>query len=590
MLSEMATRSLGSIYTPPDFADFLTRWAIRSPSCSVLDLGLGEGAFVFAAYQLMLELGANPKDAQNQLYGAEVDQLTFSRFQKLAESIQARFPNLHNASFFEISFPHVDAIVGNPPYVRRMYMEEVDHIRQSVVEKNTLIRERSLSRLTDLYVYFLMHALPFLKPGGRLAVITADSWLNTSYGVEFKEYLVQNFEIEHLICLDRPIFDEAQVKPVMILASKKESANTNYHVDFVRVKNGLPVNMLQQFLSKPDANNVDIVHFGVKASALDAGTPWGIHFKAPEIYQQLAEHRLMTPIANLAQTRIGLQTLAKDFFVLTPEQAKVAQIEKRFLEPLAQSSKYFSEPTLESDTLPNSYVFHCSKTHAELRNTHALKYILKAESSRVQVRGKGITVVGYQNKDRIKHASRPIWYDLKTSLERRGRAQILIPRLLYRTFMVIWNKAGFVPGELFIEFIPLPETKADVEVYLAILTSSITEIMLRTSAQVYGGGTYNIKPGHIKNVPILDVRLLTKQQKQTLKRAYLQYLTDKQHDRAIIDSAMSEILDLDNAVQQKLKEVLDDLITIATSSKKPGHSARKPSKSDSLSSMSLTHF
>jgi tRNA1(Val) A37 N6-methylase TrmN6 len=342
----------------------------------VLDLGLGEGAFVFAAYQHLLELGANPTDAQNQLYGAEVNQPTFSRFQKLAKSIQARFPNLHNASFFEISFPHVDVIVGNPPYVRRMYMEEVDHIRQSVVEKNTLIRERSLSRLTDMYIYFLMHALPFLKPGGRLAVITADSWLNTSYGVEFKEYLVQNFEIEHLISLDRRVFVEAQVKPVMILASKKESANINHHVDFVRVKNSLPINMLQQFLNKPHAKNTDVVHFKVKASTLDVDAPWGIHFKAPEVYQQLAEHRLMTPMANLAQTRIGLQTLAKDFFVLTPERAKAAHIEEKFLEPLAQSSKYFSGPTLEPDTLPGSYVFYCSKTHAELRGTHALKYIL----------------------------------------------------------------------------------------------------------------------------------------------------------------------------------------------------------------------
>ena len=55
---EKVVRNLGSIYTPPDFAQFLTFWAIQNPQDTILDVGIGEGAFTFAAYYRLLELGA----------------------------------------------------------------------------------------------------------------------------------------------------------------------------------------------------------------------------------------------------------------------------------------------------------------------------------------------------------------------------------------------------------------------------------------------------------------------------------------------------------------------------------------------------
>lgn len=568
-MGDTTARSLGSIYTPPDIAQFLTSWAIQSPEQKVLDVGIGEGVFVFAAYRRLLELGATAADAQRQLFGCEIDQSAYDRFLKLSKDLNVDFPNLCNEDFFGIDMPTIDAVVGNPPYVRRTYIEGVDRIRQSVIKKNQAIDELDLSRLTDLSIYFLLHALAALKSGGRLAVITTDSWLNVNYGEGFRKYLLQNFEIESLISLDRRVFDDAQVRPVLALAIKKETIDPNRHTHFIRLRNGLPIITLQRSLEDwPHLHNPNITRFKIKSNKLKADHSWSIYFKTPEVYEELASHALMTPLANLAKTRVGIQTLAKQFFVLTPEQAKSAKIEKEYLEPLAQSLRYLSEPTIEPGMQSNFYLFCCSKDKKDIQGTHVLNYILQGELTEVQVRGKNTTVVGYHNKERIKRSSRKLWYDLKTSLERRGRASILIPRLIYRTFRVVWNKAGFVPGELFIEFLPLPLSGVDLEVYLAILTSSVTEIMLRAHAQVYGGGTSNINPGQIKKVPILNVNLLTSQQREGLKQAYLDHLTNTNHDRSIIDAVICNILGFDHTKQQKLKEVLEDLHQIAMSSKK----------------------
>ncbi len=557
------TRVLGSIYTPPDFAEFLTTWAIRHPEDNILDVGIGEGAFVFAAYRRLLELGASDFIAEQQLFGAEIDENAYYKFIENSKSINAHFPHLKNTNFFDIEFPLVDAIVGNPPYVRRTYINKVDEIRQSVIKRNLLVSELNMTRMTDLYIYFLLHAIPLLKPGGRLAVITSDPWLNVGYGEEFKKYLQQHFRIEMLISLDRRVFDDADVKPVLILATKLELPDLEWQVKFVRVKNGLPLKHLHETLDSP---NIDIACSQVKSGELKAFTSWDIHFKAPEVYKEIENHQLMTNMTNVAETRIGIQTLAKDFFVLTKEQANAAQIEEEYLEPLVQSIKYIRYPIIDLNTEPDFYLFHCDKGKEDLQETQALKYIVQGEASTVEVRGKNITVVGYHNKERIKKANRNFWYDLKSPLERRGRATILIPRLVYRNFTVVWNKAKFVPGELFIEFLPPPGI--DEEVYLALLTSSITELMLRTHAQIYGGGTFNINPGRIKSVPILNAAHLTCQQQEALKQSYLQYLSNEDHDRSGIDDIIYEILGFDSAHQHALNKTLKELLLLTTSSRK----------------------
>ncbi len=564
------SRRQGSIYTPKEFADFLVTWAIEDPSELVMDLGIGEGSFVFTSYQRLIELGAEQSQAQNQLYGAEIDPSVFAKFIKLANERCVAFPNIYNDDFFNLDFPQIDVIVGNPPYVRRMNIDSIDDIRQEFLKEDVDIKSTELSRLSDLYIYFLLRAIAHLKPGGKLAVITADSWLNVGYGQLFKNYLLSKFEIESLISLDRKVFGDALVKPVMILARKKDGILPVKPIQFVRVKNGLPINKVKEALTNelPHTKNKNVQIHNILPDKLKEYEPWSVHFKVPEVFDVLSKNPLLTSISNIAQTRIGLQTLAKDFFVLTSEQVKGAKIERKFLRPLAQSFRYLNDPVIARDAQASFYLFYCSANKADLEGTNVLKYILQGENKEVTVRGKPTKLIGYQNKERITRSSRKYWYDLRTSLERRGIAKILIPRLTYKKFSVIWNQAAFIPGELFIEFLPLPLLNMPVEVHLAILNSTLTEVMLRAHAQVYGGGTYNINPGEIKRVRILNAQILTGDQRQQLKSAYLRYLRDSNHDRSGIDCIVYEIMGFSKTFQKKVEQSLRDLIKIATSTKK----------------------
>lgn len=551
----------GAIYTPAEFAEFLTDWAIQNPEDKVLDLGTGPGVFVFQAHKKLMELGCSTDDAEQQIYGAEIDKEAWSKFNSSAKKRGLCFPNILNGDFFSTRDIQVDVVIGNPPYVRRSGIDRVDAIREQVFDK--LIEESEISRLTDLYVYFLLHAMRLLRKGGRLAVITADSWLNVRYGKMLKKTLLEEFTIENLISIDRPVFTDAQVKPILLLA-KKSDPNNKSNIGFVRVKNGFPINELYKYLAGSN-DHKDIQQVSISPQMLSPGNAWSVHFKAPELYDQLTSHPLLTPIGKLARAQIGHQTLAKDFFVLTQDKIQKYGIEDQFLAPLAQSAQHLTHPVISGQQEAQFHLFYCSDEKSELTGTKALDYIEVGETSIVAVRGKNESVIGYQNKERIQNASRKNWYDLRSLIEKRGRAEILIPRLIYRNYAVYWNQAGYVPGELFIEFVP--HETIDPRVYLAILNSTLVEVLFRCHAQVYGGGTYNMNSGEVKNLPIIDATCLSEEQRHMLIKSYEEFISDPKLDRSPIDVAVSSILGLDQATIERIKETKLDLIEIATATK-----------------------
>ena len=434
-------------------------------------------------------------------------------------------------------------------------------IRDVVIRDLLLQGEQALRRSTDLYVYFLLRAATLLKPGGRLSIITADPWLTVGYGEAFKQYLLTNFEIGSLISFDRRVFQGADVKPVLLTAERREHPARPHATAFVRVRSGLPVVDLQRRLFANDLDHADLNVIRVQQDTLDPAHTWASHFKAGGAFERLASHPRMVPLKDVAYTSIGVQTLAKAFFVLTPEQARERGIEEEYLKPLANSSRTHGAPIIAVGQPPEHLVFYCDKPQGELDGTQALAYIKVGEERPVPVRGKGKTVTGYHQKERIQNSHRRHWYDLKTLMDKRGLAEILLPRLMYSTFRVVWNQAKFIPGELFIEVRP-PRADLDaidIRVYLAILNSAPTELALRVPAQLYGGGTFNINPGPVKQVPVLAPTKLTPDERQLLAEAYQQFIDDPDHDATVLNNAVFAVLGFDDGQRAEILVVLEDL-------------------------------
>jgi hypothetical protein len=528
----------GFVTTPQPVASFLINWAVRSGHDVVFDIGVGEGVFLLEAYSRLLECGASLKTAPQQLLGVEVDGERYhATAQLLQEKIGIVPPLYLHSDFFALNdaLPLVDAIVGNPPYVRRANLAEIEKIRERVLRSN--LSYARLSSLSDLYIYFVLYALNHLKPGGRVALILPVSWLDVDYGIPLKQLLVSNFKIQGLVLLESPVFQSVLVRPLLLLAEKVESKK-EHKVRFIRFHNEVTdAGSLMRALDGQNQVLCESMQF--PQGSLDPQKPWGIFLKTPSVYQGIVAREGFVPLGKLAESRIGIQTLARRFYVLSREEITRRKIATTNVKPIILSPRDLKKTVIESPEEVSSYVLYVDQAKENLDDHATREYIEEGERIKVSIRGKDVTVTGYQNLPRIQQARRKPWYNLKKDIDRRGCYPILLPRRFYEKFVVGWNRACVVVNENFIEIKPLED--GDLLALLAVLNSSVFELIARSHAQLYGGGVYNLNPADVPCLPVLNVGVLPAEVRINLAEAGHRYLrsVDEEH-RELLDSEVTE--------------------------------------------------
>jgi len=560
-------KDFGAVFTPAHIAQWLVRWAVHSPRDVVLDPGAGQGVFLLAAFERLRELGTSTEAARQQLFGVELQK---EHFEHLTENVRASigtpFPHLRHANLFQEEFPPLDAVIGNPPYVIRARLAEVNEVAQRVALRTQYAVK--LRGQADLYCYFIMYAPSFLKEGGRMALIVSDAWLDADYGVELKEFLLQNFRIEALISFDRRVFPAALVKSLVLLAVRTKRSKANAPVRFIRVEQPGLLDAILAHLetdSSFDDGSAQVVL--EPQGALNPRQYWGIYFKHPDLYFTLSTHPLVTELKQLAWMRIGLQTLAKRFYVLPANYVHEAHLEREYFEPIVVSPRDLAGPILTREQSRAHLALFCDKAKNQLKGTNVLGYIEAAERQIVGVRSKQEEVRGYHNLPRLTRAGRKPWYNLKSEVERRGRYPILLPRRVYAKFIVAWNQGAILANEDFIEV--KPHRDDDIMPLLAALSSSFGEFMMRTLGHVYGGGVCNLNPNDVKAIPVLNLNKLGLDPLRRLAEAYNRFLAANGQDQTILDQVIFDLLDLDSQMRGRLYKALDELRGLSLMLKTP---------------------
>ena len=93
----------------------------------------------------------------------------------------------------------MDAVVGNPPYIRQESIGSVDKANYAELFRREWPGQTKLSGRSDIYAYFFTHAASLLSPGGYLGFVTSIGWLDTDYGFKLQEFFLRNFRIVAVI-------------------------------------------------------------------------------------------------------------------------------------------------------------------------------------------------------------------------------------------------------------------------------------------------------------------------------------------------------------------------------------------------------
>ena len=267
MLSAEERHKYGQHYTRSEVVDLINAFCIRMPDAKVMDPSCGGGTFLVRAYARLKQISGGTRshdDLIRQLFGLDISSfpayLTTINLATRDLVDRANYPRVANRDFFLTTsgdqlfhvplgndrrametLDKVDAVVGNPPYVRQ---EKINEYYGSTYKKNLQnLAEREsptvkLSGRSDLHCYFFPHALTFLNEGGYIGLLVSSGWLDTGYGFLLQKFLLDHFEIVSIIessC--EPWFTGARVTTsAVILHQQSESQKRRDNlVKFVRV-------------------------------------------------------------------------------------------------------------------------------------------------------------------------------------------------------------------------------------------------------------------------------------------------------------------------------------------------------------------
>ncbi|MBI1955938.1 MAG: SAM-dependent DNA methyltransferase [Acidobacteria bacterium] len=270
-------QKFGQYYTDENIVDVINAFCIHKAEANVFDPACGSGTFLVRAYYRKHQ--RDKRLANHELiaglYGCDINPFPahLATLNLAARNIsnEENYPRVIRRNFFtvevgkpfcelpdildhkkreKIELPVLDAVVGNPPYVRQEQIPKKSEKGVIPDQSKEHIYERAerawpglrLSRQSDLYVYFWPVAAQFLADDGWFGFLTSSSWLDVRYGFPLQRWVLLNFRIVAIIeSVDEPWFPDARVKTaVTILQRCKSEQERNVNlVRFVRLKQPL---------------------------------------------------------------------------------------------------------------------------------------------------------------------------------------------------------------------------------------------------------------------------------------------------------------------------------------------------------------
>jgi hypothetical protein len=281
LISPEERHKFGQHYTDEDIVDVINAFCIRKAEANVLDPACGSGSFLVRAYyrKYQLDKRLSNQDLLAGLYGSDINPFPahLATLNLAARNIsnEENYPRVVRKNFFAVTpgkpfcelpkatrdpnwkreresiiLPTLDAVVGNPPYVRHELIPKAADksvIRDQTKEHLYEMAERAwpgikLSKQSDLHVYFWPVAAQFLADDGWFGFLTSSSWLDVRYGFQLQRWALMNFRLAAIIeSVDEPWFEDARVKTAVAILQRCRDEKTRDEnlVRFVRLKRPL---------------------------------------------------------------------------------------------------------------------------------------------------------------------------------------------------------------------------------------------------------------------------------------------------------------------------------------------------------------
>ncbi|MDQ1439269.1 MAG: adenine-specific DNA-methyltransferase [Acidimicrobiaceae bacterium] len=217
---------------------------------------------------------------------------------------------------FGSALPLVDAVVGNPPFVR--YQEHRGAARQRSIAA-ALKQGVRLSGLASSWASVVVHSSGFLKPDGRLAMVLPAELLTVHYAEPIRRWLRHRFAGVTLVMFERLQFDDALEKVVLLLAHGSGGCDS-FSLVYVE-----------------DASDLASLHFGDSVSVTPASEGKWTDLLLPLARRRRYREVVASHFLNLSQigsVELGTVTGANHYFALSEAARHEYGLTEELLRPI----------------------------------------------------------------------------------------------------------------------------------------------------------------------------------------------------------------------------------------------------------------
>lgn len=483
----------GGYYTPEKISEFITEWAIRTSTDTVLEPSCGDGSFLGAISKRLQRLGCTKSQINQNVIGVELDEVEAKKAEKYGTTVICNdFFSYYNEYIDEKT--QFDAIVGNPPFIRyQKFTEEYREIAFSLMRKHQF----HPNRLTNIWLPFLLLSCKALKPGGRIGMVIPAELFQVDYAAEARQFLSVFFEKLTLITFKQLIFDDIQQEVILLLGER------GCHQQSIRVVelDGLAdlIAQSQKCLASAEEKRLD--------HNKDKWLKYYLSNEELSLLNRMNGDRRISNASELYEVNVGLVSGENDFFIISHEVVEQYGLQDSVM-PIISRSEQIKGIKLTSDDYlrlvslgKKVFFFSPGNLPVEELSSEQLKYIKWGEKKEY-------------NKN-YKCRIRPKWYYVPQT----WRADAFMIRQAHLYPRMVLNETGALVTDTLhkIRFLKGVNGQAVAAAFLNTYTLALSETIGRS----YGGGVLTFEPGEIRKMRIpmimsdqLDVDKLDRWQRE----------------------------------------------------------------------------
>lgn len=175
----------------------------------ILEPSAGEGAFLRALASEAARLGCDSP----AVLAVEIDKQTFDdAFQAGVYNVKAAI----NKDFLAVRRSPVDAVIGNPPFVRLRNLPNDQRDRALRIAKDVL--GEAMQPSGSLWMPFVLHASTFLQERGRMAMVLPAEATHVKYARSLWKFLAKTFNSLRIVQVHERVFPDIMQDVVLLFA------------------------------------------------------------------------------------------------------------------------------------------------------------------------------------------------------------------------------------------------------------------------------------------------------------------------------------------------------------------------------------